>query len=61
MISGDGPSKVVQQMGENAYKVMLSGDMNISTTIKNEDLAPYFEDELDNMKILWKILLKMGV
>ena len=32
-------------MGENAYKIELAGDMQISATFTIEDLTPYLEDD----------------
>ena len=45
MARGDDPYKIVQRVRDNAYKVELSDDMNISTTFNVEDLTPYIEDE----------------
>ena len=33
MARGDGPYKVVQKVGENAYKIELLGDMQTSATL----------------------------
>jgi len=32
-------------VSDNAYKIELSGDMNISSTFDVGDLTPYIEDE----------------
>ena len=45
MARGDDPHKVVQNMGENAYKIKLPGDMQMSTTFDVGDLRPYLEDD----------------
>jgi len=45
MTRADDPYKIVQRVGDNAYKRELLGDMNISTTFNVEDLTPYIEDE----------------
>ena len=45
MAKGDGPYKIVQRVGDNAYKVELPGDINIFATFKVGDLTPYIEDE----------------
>jgi len=42
---GDGPYKIVQSIGDNAYKVELPSDINISATFNVGDLTPYIEDE----------------
>ena len=39
----DGPFKVQQRIGENAYKNELLGDYGVSTTFKVSDLSPYYE------------------
>jgi len=37
---GDDPYKIMQKVRDNAYKIELSGDMNISTTLNVGDLTP---------------------
>ncbi|GKE57013.1 hypothetical protein Tco_1496198 [Tanacetum coccineum] len=44
MPRGDGPNKVLERTGDNAYKLELPGDLKISATFNVEDLSPYFED-----------------
>ena len=39
-------------MGENAYKIELSGDMQISATFNVRDLTPYYEDDEKHNKDL---------
>jgi hypothetical protein len=41
----DGPFKVLQRIGENAYKIELPGEYGVSTTFNVSDLAPYEEIE----------------
>jgi len=45
MARGNVPYKIVQIVGDNAYKVDLPGDMNISVTFNVGGLTPYIEDE----------------
>lgn len=47
MVSGDGPFKVTERIGNNAYKLPLPGDMAISTTFNAGDLSPYLEDQFE--------------
>jgi len=49
---GDGPYKIVHKVGDNAYKVELLGDMNISTTFNVGHLTPYIEDEDEDIEDL---------
>ena len=49
MARGDGPYKIVQRVGDNAYKVELPGDMNISAAFNVRDLTPYIKDEDENI------------
>jgi hypothetical protein len=41
----DGPFKVLQRIGENAYKIELPGEYGVSATFNVSDLAPYEEIE----------------
>nr|CAD1824757.1 unnamed protein product [Ananas comosus var. bracteatus] len=41
----DGPFKVLKRIGENAYKIELPGDYNISATFNVADLSPYYKDD----------------
>nr|CAD1839672.1 unnamed protein product [Ananas comosus var. bracteatus] len=41
----DGPFKVLKRIGENAYKIELPGDYNVSATFNIADLSPYYEDD----------------
>ena len=45
MARGDDLYKIMQRVGDNAYKVELPSDMNISTTFNVGDLTSYIEDE----------------
>jgi len=51
MVGGNGLYHIVQKVGDNAYKIELPGDMNISATFNVRDLPPYIEDEDEAMKI----------
>jgi len=44
MSRGDGPFKIIQKVGDNAYKLYLQGDMAVSATFNIGDLSPYIED-----------------
>ena len=41
MAHGDGPFKVLEQIRENAYKLKLLVDMNVSVTFNGDNLALY--------------------
>ena len=45
MARENGPYKIVQRVGDNAYKIELPGDINISATFNIRDFTPYIEDE----------------
>ena len=47
MARGDEPFKVLKSIRENAHKLELLGDMNISSTFNIGDLSRYFKDECD--------------
>jgi len=49
---GDGPYKILQKVGDNAYKIELQGKMNILATFNVGDLTPYIEDEDEGYKYL---------
>jgi hypothetical protein len=44
MPRADGPFRVLQRIGENAYKIELLGDYGVSATFNVSDLSPYYED-----------------
>jgi len=46
------PYKVVQKLGDNAWKIELLSGMNISTTFNVGDLNPYIDDEYEGNKDL---------
>ena len=41
MSRGDSLLKVIETIGENAYKLQLLRDMAVSTTFNISDLSPY--------------------
>ena len=43
----DGPFKVLQRIGENAYKIELPSDFGVSTTFNAADLSPYYDEGKD--------------
>ncbi|KAJ8617111.1 hypothetical protein MRB53_013297 [Persea americana] len=43
----DGPFKVLQRIGENAYKIELPGDYSVSAPFNVADLSPYYDEEND--------------
>ncbi|KAJ8649116.1 hypothetical protein MRB53_002139 [Persea americana] len=48
MPRADSPFKVLQRIGDNAYKIELPGDYGVSATFNVSDLSPYYEDEADS-------------
>ena len=48
MPRADGPFRVVEKVNDNAYKIELPGDYNVSATFNVRDLSPYLEDSLDD-------------
>ena len=44
MPSSDGPFKILEQIGPNAYKVDLLGDYGVSATFNVVDLRPYVDE-----------------
>ena len=51
MPRADGPFRVLQRIGENAYKIELPGDYGVSATFNVSDLSPYYEDQEDQMDL----------
>ena len=47
MAGGDGPFKVLERVGANAYKLEVPGDVAVSVTFNVGDLSLYMEDEID--------------
>jgi len=43
----DGPFWILEKVNDNAYKVDLPGDYNVSATFNMKDLTPYLDD-IDN-------------
>ena len=51
MPRADGPFRVLQRIGENAYKIELPGDFGVSATFNVSDLSPYYEDQEDQVDL----------
>jgi len=51
MAQGEGPFKVYERIRDNAYKLELPGDMKVSATFNMHDLAPYMEDDFQNLRV----------
>lgn len=51
MIS-DGPFKVFEKINNNAYKVELPGDYDISATFNVVDLSPFYDDDDEELASL---------
>uniref|UniRef100_A0A2N9J8I5 Integrase catalytic domain-containing protein n=1 Tax=Fagus sylvatica TaxID=28930 RepID=A0A2N9J8I5_FAGSY len=49
MPRADGPFRVLQRIGEKAYKIELPGDYGVSATFNVSDLSPYYEDQEDQV------------
>ena len=41
----DGPFKVLERIGPNAYKVDLLGEYRVSVTVNVADLSPYYKED----------------
>jgi len=50
MVYGDGPSKVIERVGDNTYKLKLSSDINVNATFNVRELTPYVEDDFEDFK-----------
>ncbi|XP_071708698.1 uncharacterized protein [Rutidosis leptorrhynchoides] len=51
MPRAEGPFKVLEKVGDNAYKVELPGDTAVYSTFNVGDLMPYLEDDnLENLR-----------
>ncbi|XP_073107194.1 uncharacterized protein [Elaeis guineensis] len=48
MPRADGPFRVIEKVNDNAYKIELPDDYNVSATFNVRDLSPYLEDSLDD-------------
>jgi hypothetical protein len=51
MPRADGPFRVLQRIGENAYKIELPGDYGVSATFNVSDISPYYEDQEDQVDL----------
>jgi hypothetical protein len=54
---GDGPFKILQRIGDNAYKVELPGDYGVSATFNVNDLSPYHGENEPNS---WTSSFQLG-
>lgn len=45
MPRSEGPFKVLERYGDNAYKIDLPGEYGVAATFNIGDLSPYLEDE----------------
>ena len=45
MARGDAPYKIVQKVGDNAYKIKLLGKMSFSTTFNVGNLIPTLDED----------------
>lgn len=41
----ESPFKVLERVGDNVYKIELSGEFSVSSTFIVGDLMPYLEDD----------------
>ncbi|KAL3582919.1 hypothetical protein D5086_017251 [Populus alba] len=48
MPRADGPFQIIEKVNDNAYKVDLPGDYNVSATFNVKDLTPYLDDDDDS-------------
>jgi hypothetical protein len=48
MLRVDRPFRVIEMVNDNAYKVDLPDEYNISATFNVKDLSPYLEDVDDS-------------
>jgi len=44
----DGSFRIIEKVNDNAYKVDLPDDYNVSTTFNVKDLTPYLDDDDDS-------------
>jgi len=45
MSRADGPFEVLEKVNDNAYKIDLPGEYDVSSTFNVADLKPYFDDD----------------
>jgi len=48
MLRTDGPFRIIKKVNDNAYKVDLPGDYNVSATFNVKDLTPCLDDDDDD-------------
>jgi len=48
MPRADGPFRIIEKVNDNAYKVDLPGDYNVSATFNVKGLTPYLDDDDDS-------------
>jgi len=48
MPRADGPFRIIEKVNDNAYKVDLSSDYNVSATFNVKDLTPYLDNDDDS-------------
>jgi len=48
MLRADGPFRIIEKVNDNAYKVDLPSDYNVSATFNVKDLTPYLDDDDDS-------------
>jgi hypothetical protein len=53
MPRADGPFRVLQRIGENAYKIELPGDYGVSATFNVSNLSPYYKDQEHQVDFLF--------
>ena len=51
MPQADGPFRMLQRIGKNAYKIEMPGDYGVSATFNVSDLSPYYEDQKDQVDL----------
>ena len=47
---GDGPFQVVERINDNAYKLDLPGEYNVSAAFNISDLSPFLADDEDDLR-----------
>ena len=50
MAQGEDPFKVLKRIVDNAYKLELPGDLHVSITFNMGELAPYMNDNLEDLR-----------
>jgi len=49
MAQGAGPFNVLERIWNNGYKLELPTDMNVTATFNVGDLAPYMENDFEDL------------